>query len=132
MDYQTYTQRAQQAAQLVETGAYEQAHELLRQLVASDISERDKAIMCLNLAIVADKLGQTTEALRWYDEGMAYESRHGQVFVAESKAIYLAEQGKAEESLALYETLLTRASLDGSTQERIRQNIRRLRQRVKR
>lgn len=123
MDYQEYTQRARQAAQLVEAGAYEQAQELLRTLVASPIADQDKAMMCLNLAVVAEKLGQTAEALRWYDEGMAYERRHGQCFVAEQKALYLAERGRGQESLAVYEALLSRASLDEATKERIRQNV---------
>ena len=130
MDYQEYTQRAQQAAQLVEVGAYEQAHELLRALVASEIADQDKAMMCLNLAVVAEKLGQTAEALRWYDAGMDYERRQGQCFVAEQKALYLAERGQLRESLAVYEALLNRASLDEMTKERIRQNIRVLRERT--
>jgi tetratricopeptide (TPR) repeat protein len=129
MDYQQYTQRVHQATQLVEAGQYEQAQALFRSLLASDLADQDKAMMCLNLAVVSDKQGQTAEALRWYDAGITYERRHGRYFVAESKAVYLAEQGQVNESLATYEALLTESFVDEVSKERIRQNIRKLRQR---
>lgn len=74
-------------------------------------------------------VGHPTEALHWYDQGIAYERRHGGDFVAESKAVYLAEHGQVAESLALYEELLTRVTLDEQDKERIRRNIDRLRAR---
>ena len=80
-------------------------------------------MLCLNIATIYDKLNQPIEVLKWYDQGIALERRQGGDFVAESKAVYLAERGEVSESLALYEALLTRETLDEQAKERIRQNI---------
>ena len=123
MDYADYVKQAEAAARLVESGDYQRARELLEQLIEAELSDRDKAMMSLNLAVVADKAGEMAEALRWYDRGIAYERAHGQVFVAECKAAYLAQQGRLQESLALYESLLGRSGIDETTRERLRHNI---------
>jgi len=127
MDFQEYTKRVQRAAQLVERGDYEGAITLLRALIDSDISDRDKAMMCVNLAVVYNKLDRMQEALAWYDKGIAYERRHSRSFVAESKAAYLAERGLVQESVAIYEDLFTQPYLDEGEKERIGKNLEMLR-----
>lgn len=131
MEYQEYVRSAQRASKLVESGDYEGAIQVLRKLVSSDISRIDKAMMCLNLAIVYDKMGRLEDALFWYDEGADYERVHDRYYVAERKAAYLAEQGRYRESLDEYENLLRRAGLTEGDQERIEGQIKTLRRRVK-
>lgn len=58
---------------------------------------------------------------------MVYERRSGGHFAAESRAAYLAQLGRLEESLLAYEELSARESLSEPVQERVRQNINRLR-----
>lgn len=127
MDYKEYVKRAQKADQLVREGNYTSALELLYSLVESDLADPDKAVMCVNIAIIWDKMGQPDEALRWYGRGMSYERRSGGHFVAESRAAYLAQLGRLEESLLAYEDLAAQESLDEQTRERVRQSINRLR-----
>lgn len=116
----------------MERGEYDAAVEVLEDLLASDISDVDKAMMCLNLAAVLDKLGRVDEALVWYGTGADYEARHGRFFVAELRAAYLAEKRRDAESLVLYEELLTRPSATEDDKERFRHNIELLRQRTSR
>jgi tetratricopeptide (TPR) repeat protein len=123
MDYQKYVQAAGRASQLVERGEYEGAVAILEGLLASDISEVDKAMMCLNMALVCDKLGHVEQALAWYDEGVYYERGHGRHYVTESKAAYLAEKGRYRESLAHYRDLLRHPSLMEADKARIAENI---------
>jgi tetratricopeptide (TPR) repeat protein len=123
MDYQEYVLAAGRASQLVERGEYEEAVAILEGLLASDISEIDKAMMCLNMALVCDKLGHVEQALAWYDEGVYYEQGHGRHYVAESKAAYLAEKGRYGESLYHYRDLLRHPSLMEADKARIAENI---------
>lgn len=127
MKYEEYVKRAQKAAQLAEKEDYTSALEILKSLVESDLAVPDKAMMCLNIAIIWDKLGQPEEALQWYERGMDYERRAGGCFVAEHRAAYLANLNRLEESLLAYEELAARESLDEQSRERVRQNIDRLR-----
>jgi tetratricopeptide (TPR) repeat protein len=131
MEYQEYVRSAERASQLVERGDYEDAIEILRKLVSSDISRIDKAMMCLNLAVVYDKTGNLEEALSWYDEGADYERVHDWHYVAERKAAYLAEKGRYRKSLDEYEKLLRRSGLTEGDNERIERQVETLRRRVK-
>jgi tetratricopeptide (TPR) repeat protein len=130
MKYQTYARSAKRASRLVERGNYEKALTVLRELLSSDISDVDKAMMCLNMAIVYDKMDRMEDALAWYDEGATYERPYKRHFVAEKKAVYLAEKGRYRDSLYAYERLLSRADLTEGDKERIERNIETLRRRV--
>ncbi len=123
MDYQDYIRQAQEVERLVQKGDYSSALELLYSLVKSDLADTDKAMMCLNIAIIWDKLGRPEKALQWYERGMDYERRTGGCFVAEHRAAYLAKIGRLEESLLAYEDLAARESLSEQARERVRQNI---------
>ncbi len=130
MDYQQYVTLAHQGSELVESGDYEAALTIFRNLIASDISDLDKASMCYNAAFVLEKLGREEETLSTYDRGMSYERMHGRNFVAEHKAAYLSRIGKDKDSLRLYEALRLRASLTEEEKYRIRHNITTLRNQV--
>ena len=64
---QEYTRRARRASQLTDRGDYDGVIAILEELVSSDISDVDKAVMCLNIAIVYDKMGHVEEAPDWGD-----------------------------------------------------------------
>jgi hypothetical protein len=115
---------------LVERGEYGSAATVLVGLLASDVSDIDKAMMCLNLAVIADKTGETDEALAWYDRGVDLEQPHGRFFVAEQRAVYLSEKERDHESLVRYRELLERPGLTEDDAERIRSNIEVLKRRI--
>jgi len=130
MDYAHYVERTQQAAALDESGDREKALAIFRELIASDLSDVDKSMMCCNAALMLQKLGRDHEAIAAYDRGMAFERPHGRSFVAEHKAGYLHTSGRDPEALRLYEELVNRPSLTEADKHRIRDNIGILRQRV--
>jgi tetratricopeptide (TPR) repeat protein len=123
MNYADYVQGTQRAADLVQTGHFDAAMEILQRLLNSDISDIDKSIMCLNIAVVYDKLDQNDKALEWHDQGIVFERPYARAFVALHKAGYLATQGRVQESLQLYQELAALPFLTESDKETIRQNI---------
>jgi tetratricopeptide (TPR) repeat protein len=130
MDFKEYHEKATEAARLVEAGQHEEGTKALESLIASDISEVDKAIMCMNIAIAKERLGNMEDALFWYDKGIAYESKHLRIFVTMQKAAYLAQKGRTKESLAIYKELLTKPFLHEGEKEGIRKNIETLESRM--
>jgi len=131
VDYQEYFQSAQRASQQAENGDYESALSILLSLVSNDISDLDKSMMCLNIAILLERMGRETEVLSWYEKGVSYEWPHSRCKVAENKSAYLARQGKPKESLAIYETLLMRQFLMEEDKNRIRTNIATLKEQLR-
>lgn len=123
MQYGTYTDRVRQMASLVEAGKYAKALAMLNELIASDIADTDKAVMCMNAAVVSDKLGNTDEALGWYDRGVEFERLAGSFFVTERRAAFLAEKGRDGESVTRYQELLVHPALSETDKLRIRENI---------
>jgi tetratricopeptide (TPR) repeat protein len=123
MNYADYVDRTQRVANLVQSGLYEEALEILNSLLSADISPIDKSMMCLNLAVVYDKMEQIDLALDWHDRGIAYERPFSRAFVSLHKAGYLATQGRVQESKELYQTLLAFTFLTESDKETIRRNI---------
>jgi hypothetical protein len=123
MNFAEYREKAEEAARLVEEGRHEEGMKILKTILDSDISEVDKAIMCMNVAIAKEKLGDMEDALRWYDKGIAYEKKHLRVLVATQKAAYLAQKGRAAESLSMYKELLGKPFLNEGEKEALRRNI---------
>lgn len=130
MDYEEYVNLAHHAAKLDEAGEHEQAITTFRALLASDISDIDKAMMCHNIGVVQEKLGREQEALSSYERGFNYERPHGRSYVAEQRAAYLYRTGRLAESLRAYEELLYRPSLTEEEKHRIRHNIAALREQI--
>ncbi|HMB94123.1 MAG TPA: hypothetical protein VKP65_24960 [Rhodothermales bacterium] len=127
MDYDQYVALAHGAAQLVEQEQYAAALAQFQALTTSDISDIDKAMAYYNMAFVLEQVGQNQEALASYDKGISYERMHSRFFVTEQKAAYLARLGRNQESLRLYEDLLTKRFLQEEDTYRIRHNIQVLR-----
>lgn len=126
MEYDDYLAEARRAADLAGQGQYQEAAEILERLIAGDISDTDKAVMCMNLAIVYTQLENAEQALAWYARGSAYERPHGGAYVTEHWAVYLARLARYDEARAIYETLLGDAGVPERDKERLRHNVSRL------
>ena len=114
-------------ARLVERGDYDDALLVLWPWVETPLPPFQKMITCVNTGAVYAMKNQVGDALAWYDQGIEYERPLGVFVAAERKAAYLAEQGRASESLAIYEGLLREPSLEDEDRERIRHNVSALR-----
>ncbi len=110
-------------ARLVEKGDYDDALLVLWPWTETPLPPFQKMITCVNTAVIYAHKKQPDDALAWYDQGIQFERPLGLFFAAERKAAYLAEQGRAAESLAIYEGLLLEPSLKDEDRERFRHNV---------
>jgi len=126
--YEDYYESAQKVSTLVDETRFDEAMRLLRGLIDSDLAELDKSVMCVNMAVVLQKMQRNDEALQWYDRGIGYEALYLRFFVAESKAGFLHQLGRNAESLEIYSQLLDQPYLTAQDNERMRNNVDALRQ----
>ena len=123
MDRQLYASLANRASDLVVAGDRLQAIEVLEELVASDLPDFDRAMMCMNIAIVHDQLGDTGKALETYTRAVDLERGTESYFVAQSHAAYYSQLGLYDESLRCYDDLLRHPQLTPETREMFLKNI---------
>lgn len=123
MLYEDYGSRVRQVGAFVEDHRYEEALKILQSLLDSDISDIDKSMMSINMAVVYGKMGQPERALEWYDRGIGYEAVYLRFLVMENKASYLYELKRFRECIAIYEELLPQSFLTKMDKLRIRQHI---------
>jgi tetratricopeptide (TPR) repeat protein len=123
MEYQEYKNRIQQADQLMSTGRFQDTVDFLYLIFLSDISDIDKASMCISLATVYDRMGNTETAITWYDKGIGLEQNYCHFEVLEKKAQYLSQLGRNKEAVAIYETLIRQPFISEGDKERMRKTI---------
>jgi tetratricopeptide (TPR) repeat protein len=123
MIYQDFLQTIQHISQLIQERRHNEAIEALYQMLLSDISEIDKADCCVNLAVVYDQMGDTDEAIAWYEKGISYEQTYCRYEVTEKKAHYLSQLGHSNQAVPLYESLLTQPYITESEKDRMRKTV---------
>jgi tetratricopeptide (TPR) repeat protein len=123
MEYQEFVNRMQQASQLMSTNRMQDTIDYLYLLFLSDISDIDKAGICINLATVYDRMGNTETAITWYDKGVELEQNYSRFEVAEKKAEYLSQLGRNRDSVKIYENLIKQPFISESEKERMRKVI---------
>ncbi|HEX5036334.1 MAG TPA: hypothetical protein VFX30_04175 [bacterium] len=123
MDYQTYYDRAQEGSKKFDAGDVDGAIRVFEDLVASDLAEVDKAIMCLNVATIYEKSGKTDEALRWLDRGIAIERLYCRSNVAENKALLLIRLERPKEALEIYKEYVTKPYVGEEQKARFLNNM---------
>lgn len=123
MDKQLYTSLASRASGLVESGDREQAILVLEELVRSDLPVFDRAMMCMNIAIVNGQMGEPEKALENYARAVDMERETDSYFIAQSQAAYYSQLGMYDESMRSYEALLSHAHLTPESRQMFLKNI---------
>ena len=123
MEYQEFTRMTAQADEQIAASRFQEAVEVLYKLILGDISDVDRAVLCIRMAFVHDRMGKTDEAIAWYDKGIGYEQGCQNYAVFENKAQYLAQIGHTKDSVAMYESLLGMPSVSEAEKQRIRKVI---------
>lgn len=123
MDYKDFQNRVDRGTQMFDSGNMQAALEIFTGLISSDISDLDKSSMCLNIAVVYDKLGNTQQCLEWYARGAQFEKPHGRTEAQEYWAAYLKQINRPRESLIILESVLASTHLTESDKVRVRKNI---------
>ena len=120
MEFQVYRDLVQQAAQLADQGHLKESVEAYYKLLLSEVSDIDKAALSGNMALVYDKMGNTDEALAWFDKGISGEQTYCRYEVAEKKAKYLSTLGQNAEAAGIYETLIKQPFVSEAEKDRMR------------
>lgn len=128
MDQSLYAALANRASDLVVAGDRQQAIGILEELVASDLPDFDRAMMCLNIAIIHDQMGATDVALETYARAVDLERTTEAYYVAQSRAAYYSRLGMYDESVRTYDDLLRHPHLKPEDREVFLKNIGTLRQ----
>lgn len=123
MDYQEYQNRINRGSQMFEAGDYQTALETFISLVNSDISDIDKSRMCINVAVVYEKMNNVQQALQWYTRAVQFEKPHCRFEAQEYLAVYLKEIERPRDSLRIYESLLASPHLTEEDKVRLRQIV---------
>ena len=123
MEYQEFLNKTQQASQASQSGRLQEAANLFNDLFLSDISDIDKAGICVNLATVYNRMGNTEMAISWYDKGINLEQNYSRFDVLEKKAQYLSQLGRSKESVKIYEALINQPFVSEADRERMRKTI---------
>ena len=123
MDYQEYQNRINHGTRMFEAGDYQAALEAFISLVNSDLSDIDKARMCINVAVIYEKMDNVPQALQWYTRAVQFEKPHCRFEAQEYLAVYLKEIGRPRDSLRVYESLVISPHLTEEDKLRMRQNI---------
>jgi tetratricopeptide (TPR) repeat protein len=107
----------------VQSPHLQEAVDFLYLLFLSDISDLDKVIICTDLATVYDRMGNTDDAISWFDKGVDLEQNYSRFGALEIKAQYLAKLGKAKEAAQIYENLIKQPFVMEADRERMRKII---------
>jgi tetratricopeptide (TPR) repeat protein len=127
VDKQLYASLAGRASDLVVAGDRLAAVEILEELVRSDLPDFDRAMMCMNIAIVHDQLGDRDQALENYSRAVDLERNTESYFVAQSLAAYYSQLGMYDESIRSYDDLLRHGHVKPEDREMFLKNIETLR-----
>jgi tetratricopeptide (TPR) repeat protein len=123
MDYKDFQNRVDHGTQMFDSGNMQAALEIFTGLINSDISDLDKSSMCLNIAVVYDKLGNIQQCLEWYTRAVQLEKPHCRFEAQEYLAAYLKQLSRPRESLKILESLFSSTHLMEADKVRVRKNI---------
>jgi Tfp pilus assembly protein PilF len=123
MDYKDFQNRVDYGTQMFDSGNMQAALEIFTGLISSDISDLDKSSMCLNIAVVYDKLGNVQQCLEWYTRAVQFEKPHCRFESQEYLASYLKQISRPRDSLKILESLMASSHLTENDKVRVRKNI---------
>jgi tetratricopeptide (TPR) repeat protein len=126
MNFKDFQNRVDHGTQMFDSGNLQAALEIFTALVNSDISDMDKSSMCLNIAVVYDKLGNLQQCLEWYTRAVQYEKPHCRFEAQEYLASYLKQINRPREALKILDSLMASTHLTESDKVRVRENIEQL------
>jgi tetratricopeptide (TPR) repeat protein len=123
MDYKDFQNRVDYGTQMFDSGNLQAALEIFTGLISSDISDLDKSSMCLNIAVIYDKLSNVQQSLEWYTRAVQLEKQHCKFEAQEYLAAYLKQMNRPRESLKILESLMSSTHLMEADKVRVRKNI---------
>jgi tetratricopeptide (TPR) repeat protein len=123
MDPTLYHSLTKRASDLFDAGEHQQAIEIFRQLVDSDLPALDRGMMCLNIATVEHRRGNVAEALAALEHAIGQERVAGGYFIAGQVAAFLSQLGRYDDSIAAYRELVGRTDVSQADADIFQANI---------
>ncbi len=123
MNYQDFIRQVEQAGSLTQARRLREAEDVIYKLIMGDVSDLDKADLCAMIADVYDREGKTEDALIWFDKGITYEKGYLRFDVSMKKAEYLAQLGRREAAMAIYEEILRQPYTKEIDRDHLRKEI---------
>jgi tetratricopeptide (TPR) repeat protein len=129
MTYAEYCDRCQHVAELVDKQKdYAAAVQVLQGLIDdASLPELDRSMMCLNVALVCEKMGHDEHAVSWYEHAASIDRPLMRATATLRKADKLIQMKRTTEAIALYEDLLNEPFLAMSERHVIEHNLAALR-----
>src|SRR5512140_1426028 len=126
MIYTEFVRISDQISRWMASNKFKEAEDELFNLIMSDVSDIDKVKMCIQMAIIRDRIGNSDEALGWFDKGISYEQPYFRYQASVEKARYLADLGKCMEAVPIYEDLVKQTYVSEAEKEDFRKEIKTL------
>lgn len=123
MIYQDFVRITDQISRWMATNKFKEAEDQLYTLLMSDISDVDKVKLCVQMAIIRDRIGNSDEVLSWFDKGTVLEQPYCRYVSIVNKARYLADLGRCMEAIPIYEDLLKQDYVSEAEKEDFRKEI---------
>lgn len=123
MDPTLYHSLTKRGSDLFDAGEHQQAIDIFRQLVDSDLPALDKGMMWLNIATVEHKRGNVVEALAAHAQAIDQERVAGGYFIAQQAAAFLSQLGRYDDSIAAYRELVRRTDVSQADADIFQANI---------
>jgi len=108
---------------MIQSGRFKEAVAALYNLFLGNISDIDKISMCAELAGVYDRMGNTDDAIAWFEKGIDIERVYCRYEITEKKARYLSSLGRSKEAVPIYESLMKQPFVSESERDRMRKTI---------
>jgi len=128
MDHGAYIREEYAVVGLFESGQTAEAAAAWRRMASNpEVPIPDRVRHLKNLSHALTRMGLLAQAEAAFDEGIAIEDRLLRGWMRESKAVWLAEQGRRAEAVAIYEGLLRQFWVDSASIQRYEKNLATLR-----
>src|SRR5262245_20516789 len=126
MTYDEYIKIGTQASELAEKQDFDGAITILMPLVESDLAAADRAVMCMNIAILEDKKGNLDGAIQWYEKAAVIEEKNHLRYVLEVQASFYSQIGRKVEALNIYKKLMAHPTVNENDKLRLQQQLKAL------
>ncbi len=123
MNYPDFVRITDQICRWMASNKFKEAEDQLYTLLYSDVSDVDKVKLCIQMAIIRDRIGNSDEVLAWFDKGIGYEQPYFRYEATVEKARYLADLGQCMEAVPVYEELIKQPYVSEAEKENFRKEI---------
>ena len=130
MDLERRAELFAEIAQFEKNSQWTKVVEASKQIAQLNLPDLECCVAWLNAATAYGHLNNIDQAIACFDTAVKIESKHKRFLALESKAVFLANNGRLKESISIYRELAARDDLFLAELERFKKNISVLQQNI--